>query len=881
MIKKYFSLIAFSSYLLIFLLLPTKSFAQCAGLDSLTPFEVCDIPNVSSQAIDLFPLLGVTAVPGGTWSDDDNSGGLNEITGILNAQIIPFRGIYHYTYTVAGTNGCADNSATIEVIIGGYAGFAEKASACSDDTAFNLFQIFNANSYLSPQSGGSWYNDTNHSASPSVINATTFEPGTYKFTYSIAAIGSCPAVSSTGFVTVFRSPEPGTATPLILCEDSDFSIYSNLDLNDRIAGEDPGGTWTDNNGTGQITFIKDHNINVQQIFNNYGIGEYNFTYTVLPTSPVCKIETAVVRIKIEKKYDFTGAKLEVRKDICESDIQTATYSVILNQGIQKIPNGQYYIDYTVSGPNGGSNTVLATFNNGALTFPLSRNYFRQPGNFTVAITKINEFGSEGGCVNIINDISDVLHVYKTPVLTGAFLTPAVTCQNKSTQAVISNASGLEDGAYTILYNVAGSNTATAQVAAINVIGGNSSFTIPSNLNSNSGNSVITITNITNAATPYCTNTANLTGNLIINKLPEVPNLKVEVLDNCFNKPFTASVTGLGLLTNVTVSYVLSGSNIATSQTVTLVVTNGKADFVIPAILLPNTGSTAISIINLVNNDTTCDVNLTTVSDAFAINPIPIAPASVDQPFCKADGATIASLVPNGSRYKWYNSVTLTTPLASNYVLKSEDYWVTETSAAGCTSPATMITVTVSNLPAPVLDTDGQNFCGLQNPTISDLSNNTNASSTIVWYDAINNGNLLSSTTPLTDNTIYYGFDFSSVTDCHSEDHLEVKVSLSHCGDTEYETFFIPDGFSPNGDNVNDTFKILKIDFLYPDYKIEIYNRYGNVLFKGNKNKPDWDGRNSEGGGMGDGIAPNGVYFYVIHFNKENKPPQQGRLYLNR
>jgi gliding motility-associated-like protein len=220
-------------------------------------------------------------------------------------------------------------------------------------------------------------------------------------------------------------------------------------------------------------------------------------------------------------------------------------------------------------------------------------------------------------------------------------------------------------------------------------------------------------------------------------------------------------------------------------------------------------------------------------------------------------------------------------LASNYVLKSEDYWVTETSAAGCTSPATMITVTVSNLPAPVLDTDGQNFCGLENPTVSDLSNNTNASSTIVWYDAINNGNLLASTTPLTDNTIYYGFDFSTAIDCLSEDHLEVKVSLSHCDDTEYETFFIPDGFSPNGDNVNDTFKILKIDFLYPDYTLEIYNRYGNVLFKGNKNKPDWDGRNSQGGGLGDGIAPNGVYFYVIHFNKDNKPPQQGRLYLNR
>ncbi|WP_163409634.1 gliding motility-associated C-terminal domain-containing protein [Flavobacterium ajazii] len=878
MVKKYFSLIAFSFYFFLFLL-SAKSSAQCAGTDSV--FEVCDIPAASSQAVSLFSLLGGSPVAGGIWSDDDNSGALNETTGILNAQIIPFKGIYHYTYTVAGINGCADNSATIEVIIGGYAGVAEKASACSDDTAFNLFQIFNGDSHLSPQSGGSWYNDTNQTASPSVINATTFVPGTYKFTYSIAAIGNCPAVSSTGFVTVFRSPEPGTPAPLILCEDSDFSVYSNLDLNDRLSGQDPGGTWTDNNGTGQITFIKDHNINVQQIFNTYGIGEYNFTYTVLPTSPVCSIETAVVRIKIEKKYDFTGAKLEVRNDICESDIQTATYSAILTQGIQNIPNGQFYVTYNVSGPNGETKKILATFSNGVLTFPLDRSYFQQPGSFTVRITKIDEFSSEGGCVNIINNLSDVLHVYKTPVLNGATLTLAAACQNKSSQASISNASGLEDGTYTILYNVSGSNTATAQVATINVLGGNANFTIPSNLNANSGNSIIIITNITNAATPYCTNTANLIGNLIINKLPDTANLKIEVQDNCFNKPFTASLSGLGTLTNITISYILSGSNSATLQTLTLVVTDGKASFIIPSALLPNTGSTAISITNLVNNDTTCDVNLTAVSDAFAINPIPVAPVADNLIFCKADGATVANLIPNGSQYKWYNSSALITPLSASYVLKSENYYVTQTSAAGCISPETMITVTISNLPAPILDTAGQNFCGLDNPTILDLSNNTNVSSTVVWYDALNNGNLLTSTIPLRDNTTYYGFDYLASTNCFSEDHIEVKVSLSHCDDSEYETFFVPDGFSPNGDNVNDTFKILKIDFLYPDYRLEIYNRYGNILFKGNKNKPDWDGRNSEGGGFGDGIAPNGVYFYVIHFNKDNKPPQQGRLYLNR
>ena len=53
------------------------------------------------------------------------------------------------------------------------------------------------------------------------------------------------------------------------------------------------------------------------------------------------------------------------------------------------------------------------------------------------------------------------------------------------------------------------------------------------------------------------------------------------------------------------------------------------------------------------------------------------------------------------------------------------------------------------------------------------------------------------------------------------------------------------------------------------------------MFKGDSNAPQWDGRSSESINLIDGIAPNGVYFYVINFNKDNKSPQQGRLYLNR
>lgn len=875
MMKKHFFLIKYSFLFIIFFFIPFESFAQCAGDDA--NFEVCDIPDPASKAISLFTLLGGSPVSGGVWSDDDNSRGLNLTTGVLNAQTILSSGTYHYTYTVTGVNGCADNTATLTIIIGGYAGVpSPSVSVCNDNTSFNLFQVFNG-TFLSPQSNGVWHDDTNNIDVKSSISVKDLL-GTFQYTYTIPAIGSCPAKSSTVEITMFRAPKPGTPIPLSLCGTDGLSAYTNLDLNDLLSGEDSGGSWWPDF---RLSSPTDHHVNLQELFDAYGETTHHFVYKVLSDNSICTDKSTTLDIRLEKKLDFTQAKVIVSSDICEPEIADAKYTVTITQGIQAIPNGEYEVSFNVSGPNGGNETIKAMFVNGELSFPIKSSYFQKVGAFTVTINNIIATTSQKACVNIISNLSDVLNIYPKPVLDGAILSANAICQNKNALIQISEASGLADGTYNILYNISGANTVSGQTATITAIGGNADFTIPSNLNLNSGTSIITITTITNSAVPYCTNSANLKGSLIINKLPDRTNLKVEVLDDCFNKPFSASVSGLGTLTDVTISYILSGSNPAATQTVTLAVVGGKANFTIPAILLSNTGSVTISITNLVNNATACDVNLTTVSDTFLINPIPAAPIASDKSFCKVDGATIANLEPNGTQYKWYNSGTLTTALPNSYVLRSEDYWVTETSAGGCTSPATVITVTINDSPAPVLDQDGQNFCGLENPTISDLSEKTNVASSVVWYDALNNGNLLSQTTKLVDKAIYYGYDFTTTTGCISEGHIEVEVSLSDCDETEYETFFIPDGFSPNGDNVNDTFTIPKIDFLYPDYTLEIYNRYGNVLFKGNKNKPDWDGRNSEGAGLGDGIAPNGVYFYVIHFNKDNRPVKQGRLYLNR
>jgi gliding motility-associated-like protein len=64
--------------------------------------------------------------------------------------------------------------------------------------------------------------------------------------------------------------------------------------------------------------------------------------------------------------------------------------------------------------------------------------------------------------------------------------------------------------------------------------------------------------------------------------------------------------------------------------------------------------------------------------------------------------------------------------------------------------------------------------------------------------------------------------------------------------------------------------------------LEIFNRYGNVLYKGNINTSNWDGTSTEPGiKLDNNLAPVGVYFYILNYNDGVKEPKQGRLYLSR
>jgi gliding motility-associated-like protein len=453
------------------------------------------------------------------------------------------------------------------------------------------------------------------------------------------------------------------------------------------------------------------------------------------------------------------------------------------------------------------------------------------------------------------------------------------CQGQDATVSFSTATSLPNGYYSITYNLTGNNIVNGQTATVTATDGLlSGFSIPAGLIPNSGNTIILITTIRDLIT-NCSNSVTIAPyQFLINPVPVTTNLSAVANNTCQNEPVQVLLSGLNNLSNITVSYNLSGANTANNQTAAVVVSSGSGSFIIPSSLITNTGSTTISITFIRNTVTTCGSAANSTA-SFIISPLPTAPVANNASFCEANNATVGNLLPNGVQYQWFNAPTATSPLSNTTALVTGNYYVREINRlTGCTSPATMITVTINRVDRPTLNPLGQNFCGAENPTIQNLTDNTSSNNAVIWFDSATGGNQLPATTLLQDGITYYGFGFSNIVNCFSVNGLPVTVSLTNCD--VVPSFFIPDGFSPNGDGVNDTFTIPDIEFIYPDYSLEIYNRYGNLIFKGNKNKPNWDGNNSQSNVI-DAMAPNGVYFYVLHYNKGNISPKQGRLYLNR
>ena len=87
-------------------------------------------------------------------------------------------------------------------------------------------------------------------------------------------------------------------------------------------------------------------------------------------------------------------------------------------------------------------------------------------------------------------------------------------------------------------------------------------------------------------------------------------------------------------------------------------------------------------------------------------------------------------------------------------------------------------------------------------------------------------------------------------------------------------------FSPNGDGVNDFFTIDCIS-RYPGNVLQVYNRWGTVVYEKRSYNNDWDGTpNGRAIVQKEDLLPVGTYYYVLDLG-DGSEPKTDWLYINR
>lgn len=77
------------------------------------------------------------------------------------------------------------------------------------------------------------------------------------------------------------------------------------------------------------------------------------------------------------------------------------------------------------------------------------------------------------------------------------------------------------------------------------------------------------------------------------------------------------------------------------------------------------------------------------------------------------------------------------------------------------------------------------------------------------------------------------------------------------------SYWLPNAFTPNGDGINDVFKGKGLLEGATNFRMMIFNRYGELVFETTNPEEGWNGRKNNGGEM----APTGVYPVVVTYTE--------------
>lgn len=349
--------------------------------------------------------------------------------------------------------------------------------------------------------------------------------------------------------------------------------------------------------------------------------------------------------------------------------------------------------------------------------------------------------------------------------------------------------------------------------------------------------ILTVTDTTTGC--FSTDTVQINSNTTI---PSVTTSASSVIDcNNTSITLTASATGSGL------SYAWTGPGLVSGGTTSTPTVNQAGVYTV--------------IVTDASNGCTDTSTVTTTIDTLS----PVITAGNDTLINCNQTSIQLSALPNSSSYTytWIGpGVTSGATTANPTVNASGTYVVIVEGANGCTAsdtiqvnsltgPTAAFTTTTTSTQAPV--------------TVSTNNSSTGSGLTYDW----NFGNGDTSTALNAGTTYTSGGSYTItliVTDtngCTATATTTIEV-LPYALD-------IPNGFTPNGDGINDAFVIVGIE-QFPDNEIKIFNRWGDLIYSAQPYNSEWNGlsNNKTLRLTGDQVV-DGTYFFILDLHNESKP----------
>jgi gliding motility-associated-like protein len=418
------------------------------------------------------------------------------------------------------------------------------------------------------------------------------------------------------------------------------------------------------------------------------------------------------------------------------------------------------------------------------------------------------------------------------------------------------------------------NGFSGDVVTFNINGGaNQTITIPgsgvSNITVNNpvNTVILNITNVTNGA---CVNNNVISDTVFFAPLP----IPVSILNN---GPICSGDTAVFTLTGqpgYQVTYELNN----TQQIITIDSTGTYTSVV------PNVNSNTSFIVTEVF-DGNC-ARTDTIINNLLFNPTPVPSFnSLNNTYCDYETPsdlilTITGQGPWNITYAFNDSIISVATWSNPYNFGNQPgvYEIIAITDAFCTDSSGIVaTIAIIDAPAPPVVNVPDLIC---HQNITEFVTGTASTGNLAWFsdeeltDLVGQGETFQ---PIDFPGITTYYVIATENGCESEPTV-FTVEVDIC------SVIVPEGFSPNGDGINDFFVIQNLN-AFPGSKFTVFNRWGGEVYHSDDYQNNWDGTSTSNLNVGGNQLPEGTYYYLLELGENSDFPNlsgsilKGWLYL--